>query len=179
MTDVSTWVAVIFRVKWRVFIRWWYLCLWSWLLIGQFCRDVIGHQNVKVVVIGHLFYCYFRSIYCLFRSFGLHFTKDSYITSNEIDIWYSWLQTIDYFNTVIDYWLNWNLDEKKYKWDESIKKRNCDQPQSQDTVTEVRLSCHAHYTGIVLVQNDTENSLSANAKEPFLKPGLSSPLVLP
>ena len=24
------------------------------VLIGQFCRDVIGHQNMKVVVIGRL-----------------------------------------------------------------------------------------------------------------------------
>ena len=31
VTDVSTtWVVVIFRVKWRVIVRWWYLCLWSW-----------------------------------------------------------------------------------------------------------------------------------------------------
>ena len=35
--------------------------------IGQFCHDVIGHQNMKVVVIGQLlFCCYFQSIYCLF-----------------------------------------------------------------------------------------------------------------
>ena len=31
-----------------------------------FCRDVIGRQNVKVVVIGRLLFCYyFLSIYCL------------------------------------------------------------------------------------------------------------------
>ena len=31
------------------------------VLIGQFYRDVIGRQNVKVVVIGRwLFCCYFR-----------------------------------------------------------------------------------------------------------------------
>ena len=37
------------------------------VLIGQFCHDVIGHQNVKVVVIGRLlFCCYFQSVYCLF-----------------------------------------------------------------------------------------------------------------
>ena len=31
LTDVSTnWAVVIFRVKWRVVVRWWYLCLWSW-----------------------------------------------------------------------------------------------------------------------------------------------------
>ena len=40
------------------------------VLIGQFCRDVIGRQNVKVVVIGRLlFCCYFRSVYCLLVSF--------------------------------------------------------------------------------------------------------------
>ena len=35
--------------------------------IGQFCRDVIGHQNVKVVVIGRLLFgCYFLSgLVCL------------------------------------------------------------------------------------------------------------------
>ena len=38
--------------------------------IGQFCRDVIGRQNVKVVVIGRLLLCcYFRSVYCLFVGF--------------------------------------------------------------------------------------------------------------
>ena len=26
--------------------------------IGQFCRDVIGRQNVKVVVIGRLLFCF-------------------------------------------------------------------------------------------------------------------------
>ena len=32
--------------------------------IGQFCRGVIGRQNVKVAVIGCLlFYCYFSSVY--------------------------------------------------------------------------------------------------------------------
>ena len=37
--------------------------------IGQFCRDVIGHQNLKVAVNGWvLFYCYFGSIDCLLRS---------------------------------------------------------------------------------------------------------------
>ena len=39
--------------------------------IGQFCRDVIGRQNVKVAVIGRLlFCCYFLSVYCLFRYVG-------------------------------------------------------------------------------------------------------------
>ena len=37
------------------------------VLIGQFCRDVIGRQNVKVAAIGRLlFCCYFRSVYRLF-----------------------------------------------------------------------------------------------------------------
>ena len=37
MTYVSTtWVVVIFRVKWRVFVRWWYLCLWSWFGLVSF-----------------------------------------------------------------------------------------------------------------------------------------------
>ena len=40
------------------------------VLIGQFCRDVIGRQNVKVAVIGQLFFCYFRSVYCLLKSVG-------------------------------------------------------------------------------------------------------------
>ena len=31
---------------------------------GLFCRDVIGRQNVKVAMIGRLFSCYFRSLYC-------------------------------------------------------------------------------------------------------------------
>ena len=30
--------------------------------IGQFCRDVIGRQNVKVAVIGRLLFCF-----CYFR----------------------------------------------------------------------------------------------------------------
>ena len=39
--------------------------------IGQFCRDVIGRQNVKVAVIGRLLFCfYFRSVYCLLRYVG-------------------------------------------------------------------------------------------------------------
>ena len=29
------------------------------VLIGQFCRDVIGGQNLKVAVIGRLLFCYF------------------------------------------------------------------------------------------------------------------------
>ena len=35
------------------------------VLIGQFYRDVIGRQNVKVVVISRLFCCYFLFIFCL------------------------------------------------------------------------------------------------------------------
>ena len=39
--------------------------------IGQFCRDVIGRQNMKVAVTGQsLFCCYFRSVYCLLRYGG-------------------------------------------------------------------------------------------------------------
>ena len=38
--------------------------------IGQFCCDVIGHQNVKVIVTGWLlFCCYFLFVYCLFVGF--------------------------------------------------------------------------------------------------------------
>ena len=33
--------------------------------IGQFCRDVIGRQNVKVVVIGRLSFCYKKIQYTL------------------------------------------------------------------------------------------------------------------
>ena len=33
--------------------------------IGQFCRDAIGRQNVKVVVIGRLVCCYFSFFLCL------------------------------------------------------------------------------------------------------------------
>ena len=40
------------------------------VLIGQFCRDVIGRENVKVSVIGQLFFCYFPSVYCLLKSVG-------------------------------------------------------------------------------------------------------------
>ena len=40
------------------------------VLISQFCRDVIGCQNVKVAVIGQLFFCYFQSVYCLLKSVG-------------------------------------------------------------------------------------------------------------
>ena len=38
VTDVwTTWAVVIFRVKWRVIVRWWYLCLWSWFgLVSKF-----------------------------------------------------------------------------------------------------------------------------------------------
>ena len=40
------------------------------VLIGHFCRDVIGCQNGKVVVIGRLLIgCYFLSVYCLFGGF--------------------------------------------------------------------------------------------------------------
>ena len=39
------------------------------VLIGQFCRGVIGRQNVKVVAIGRLLLLYFRSVYCLLVSF--------------------------------------------------------------------------------------------------------------
>ena len=51
----------------RVSIRWWHLCLCSCFLIGQFCRELIGCQVLKVAGIGSffLFYCYFRSVYCL------------------------------------------------------------------------------------------------------------------
>ena len=39
------------------------------VVIGQFCRDLIGRHNAKVAVIGWLlFYRYFRSVYCLLRS---------------------------------------------------------------------------------------------------------------
>ena len=41
------------------------------VLIGQFCRDVIDRQNVKVVVIGQLLFCCFGSGYCLSVSFEL------------------------------------------------------------------------------------------------------------
>ena len=43
-----------------------YLCREALVVvcIGQFCRGVIGRQNVKVAVIGCLlFYCYFSSVY--------------------------------------------------------------------------------------------------------------------
>ena len=37
VTDVSTtWAVVIFRVKWKVFVRWWYLCPWSWFWFVSF-----------------------------------------------------------------------------------------------------------------------------------------------
>ena len=37
VTDVSTsWVVVIFGVKWRVVLRWWYLCLWCWFGLVSF-----------------------------------------------------------------------------------------------------------------------------------------------
>ena len=40
------------------------------VLIGQFCHDVIGRQNVKVVVIGRLLLLLFSiCIYCLFVCF--------------------------------------------------------------------------------------------------------------
>ena len=46
MTDVSTaGVVVIFRAKMVVFMP--LTVVW----MGQFCRNVIGHQNVKVAVI--------------------------------------------------------------------------------------------------------------------------------
>ena len=49
-TDVGdwcfdSWAVVIFRVKWTVFIRWWYLCLWSW-----FSLVIIGfHWPIKTM----------------------------------------------------------------------------------------------------------------------------------
>ena len=30
------WAVVIFRVKSRAFVRWWYLCLWSWFWLVRF-----------------------------------------------------------------------------------------------------------------------------------------------
>ena len=33
--------------------------------IGQLCVDVIGRQNMKVVVIGQLFCCYFLALFLL------------------------------------------------------------------------------------------------------------------
>ena len=39
------------------------------VLIGQFCHDVIGRQNVKVVVIGRLLLLFSICIYCLFVCF--------------------------------------------------------------------------------------------------------------
>ena len=39
--------------------------------IGQFCRDVIGCQNVELVAVGRLlFYSHLRSVYCLLRYVG-------------------------------------------------------------------------------------------------------------
>ena len=39
--------------------------------IGQFCRDVIGQQDLIVAAIGQLSsYCYFRSFYCLLKFVG-------------------------------------------------------------------------------------------------------------
>ena len=43
---------------------------WVGVWSGQFCGDVIGRQNVKVVVIGWLSCCYFLSVYCLLRYVG-------------------------------------------------------------------------------------------------------------
>ena len=48
------------------------------VLIGQFCCDVIGHQNVKVLVIGQLLFCCFRSFYCLFVDFVFQLLLLSY-----------------------------------------------------------------------------------------------------
>ena len=45
---------VILRVKWRVFIRWWYLCLWSWLFVWSVLSW--GYQVLKVAVIGRLLF---------------------------------------------------------------------------------------------------------------------------
>ena len=45
MTDaLTTWAVVIFRVKWRVFVRWWCLCLWS--CFGLFrCTSIDCHSE--------------------------------------------------------------------------------------------------------------------------------------
>ena len=72
VTDVSATCAVVIFNQSQVKSRRQMMVLMSLVLvlIGQFCRDVIGRQNVKVVVIGRLlFCCYFRSVYCLFVGF--------------------------------------------------------------------------------------------------------------
>ena len=81
---VIVWVRVVFRKTVVGDSRFKYLSgtLQSWvkschqmvfmplILVwnGQFCGDVIGHQNVRVAVNGRfLFCCYFLSVYCLLR----------------------------------------------------------------------------------------------------------------
>ena len=61
MSDVSTTrAAVIFRVKWRVVIRWWYLCLWSWFWLVSFAlmwlvvKTFDNNYQMRVDTIGHL-----------------------------------------------------------------------------------------------------------------------------
>ena len=38
--------------------------------IGQFCRDVIGRQNVKVAAVGSCFTVSFDPSICMYRSVG-------------------------------------------------------------------------------------------------------------
>ena len=47
-------IVIYLRVKWRVFIRWWYLCLWSWLFVWSVLSW--GYQVLKVAVIGRLLF---------------------------------------------------------------------------------------------------------------------------
>ena len=65
VTDIYT----TFRVKWRVVVRWWYLCLRLWFGLVSFVVMWLVIKNVKVAMIGQLlFCCYFLSVFvcCLF-----------------------------------------------------------------------------------------------------------------
>ena len=65
----TTWAVVIVRVKWRVIVRWWYLCLWSWFWLVSFVVMWLVVKTYKLLWLVGCCCCYFRSVYCLFVGF--------------------------------------------------------------------------------------------------------------
>ena len=73
-TDVwTTWAVVIFRVKRRVVVKWWYLCIWSWFGFVSFIVMLIGRLLFCCYFDPSIFgwgICRFRLRSCISRSYG-------------------------------------------------------------------------------------------------------------
>ena len=65
---VTTWAVVIFRVKWRFFIKWWYLCLWSRFWLVLFSYDWL----FRLVVV--LFLLSYNLLFCIIWVFEQNLT---------------------------------------------------------------------------------------------------------